>query len=115
MNKLLICAAAALIFTGCSTSQPVDETDISKPVAGDASKSGEEGKRRARGDRRGGETPQLAIDACAGQTAGASCGFTTPRGDRVGVCSVLPTDETRLVCRPERSGRSGRSGRQSGR
>ena len=36
MNKLLICAAAALIFTGCSTSQPVDETDISKPVAGDA-------------------------------------------------------------------------------
>ena len=61
MNKLLICAAAALIFTGCSTSQPVDETDISKPVAGDASKSGEEGKRRARGDRRGAYPLHLSL------------------------------------------------------
>ena len=46
----------------------------------------------------GGQPPQEAIDACAGQSQGATCQVTTPQGQITGTCAPL---QQQLVCVPE--------------
>lgn len=43
--------------------------------------------------------PQPAIDACAGQSAGAACSFQSPNGTISGTCGSTP--ENQLVCTPQ--------------
>ena len=51
------------------------------------------------GERRG--PPQQAIEACAGQSEGASCAFSGHRGDVAGTCIVPPGGQDLLACAPE--------------
>lgn len=44
--------------------------------------------------------PPEALAACQGRSAGASCSFTSPRGEEKGTC-FSPDAEKPLACRPE--------------
>ncbi len=55
----------------------------------------------------GGPPPQ-AREACAGQQEGASCSFTTPRGQLSGICRTVPEGER--VCVPAGGGPRGMGG-----
>jgi hypothetical protein len=46
-----------------------------------------------------GQPPQAAIDACANQTQGASCSFSTPNGTMNGTCGT-PPNQSQMVCMP---------------
>jgi hypothetical protein len=57
-----------------------------------------------RGGQRGGmdrQPPQEAISVCEGQSEGATCEMTTPRGESVsGTCTNTP-DGKYFACKPE--------------
>ncbi len=46
----------------------------------------------------GGSPPTEAVDACSGQSEGATCQFTTPHGEITGTCAQI---EQQLACVPE--------------
>jgi hypothetical protein len=48
-------------------------------------------------DGPGGQPPQEAIDACTGQTQGASCQFSAPHGEVAGTCNLILSQ---LACVP---------------
>lgn len=47
--------------------------------------------------------PPEAIDACVSQVEEAVCGFSGPRGDVSGTCSVSPQGQDQLICSPQGS------------
>jgi hypothetical protein len=81
------------VFTGGE----VDQSVTSQP-GGD--QGGPDQSRDQSGQGAGGQTggpPQEAIDACNGQTQGASCQFTTSHGAVTGTCNLI---QQQLACVP---------------
>lgn len=47
-----------------------------------------------------GNPPPFALEACAGQTQGSSCSFTTPNGQTIHGSCITPLNSTELACAP---------------
>ncbi|MBM4427171.1 MAG: glycosyltransferase family 39 protein [Chloroflexi bacterium] len=45
--------------------------------------------------------PPVALEACSGQTQGASCSFTTQNGNTINGSCVTPPNQTALACAPQ--------------
>lgn len=122
MKHILTFAVAAVLFAACSSPETgtdaavkdtVKTSSESRPAAktqdvqGERPQRGEAGERPARGEGGKRRIPQAAIDACAGKSDGATCFFSSPRGDEdvSGTCETAQREDAIIACRPDRPAR----------
>jgi hypothetical protein len=73
--------------------------EIDSRIGGETSQPVQPPTQPPQDQQQGGQPPQAAIDACAGQSVGAMCSFQSPNGTISGTCNNTPDNQ--LACTPQ--------------